>query len=423
MDESDGRHSAAERRTARARALEFLTYLGPGLLVTVGFIDPGNWASNIAAGSTYGYLLLWMVTLSTAMLILLQHNAAHLGIATGMCLSEATTAHLPRWLGRAVLGTAVLASVSTALAELLGAAVALDMLFKVPIKLGLLATAAFALSMLLTNSYRRFEKVIIGFVSAIGVSFLYELLRVKVDWGAAASGWITPAIPRGSMPVVMSVLGAVVMPHNLYLHSEVIQSRRWDLEDERTIKHQLRFEFFDTLFSMLVGWAINSAMILLAASAFLANGVEVSELPQAERILEPLLGKASGAVFALALLFSGLSSSMTAGMAGGSIVAGAFARPYDIRDRSTRLGAIVTLAGAAIVAVFVKDAFQGLVISQMLLSIQLPVAVFSLVYLTSSRKVMGKYANSALGRALLAAVGLAVTALNALLFASLALGR
>ena len=405
-------------KTARDKAIEFLKYIGPGLLVTVGFIDPGNWASNIAAGSSFGYVLLWMVTLSTIMLILLQHNAAHLGIATGLCLSEATTAYLPPLLSKAVLGTAVLASVSTALAELLGAAIALNMLFKLPIKLAVLLSLAFTLAMLFTNSYNRLEKVIVGFVSVIGISFLYELTLVKVDWGAAASGWVTPSFPQGSMLIVMSVLGAVVMPHNLYLHSEVIQSRQWNLADEKVIKHQLRFEFFDTLFSMLIGWAINSAMILLAASAFFKNGIAVSELPQAERILEPLLGKSSGTVFALALLFSGLSSSITAGMAGGSIMAGAFKEPYDIKDKHSRLGILVTLVGAAVIVFFIKDAFTGLVISQMLLSIQLPITVFSLVYLTSSKKVMGKYANTALGRLLLVVVGLVVAALNVMLFAS-----
>jgi manganese transport protein len=303
---------------SRISAFNFLKYLGPGLLITVGFIDPGNWASNVAAGSNYGYLLLWMVTLSTIMLILLQHNSAHLGIATGLCLSEATTKFLNPKIGRVILSSAVLASISTALAEILGASIALNMLFKIPIKIAAIISVLFIGFMLFSNSYKKLEKWIIGFVSVIGLSFLYELSMVNIEWNKAISGWITPSFPPDSMIIIMSVLGAVVMPHNIFLHSEIIQSRQWNLEDDKIIKHQLKFEFFDTLFSMLVGWAINSAMILLAAGTFYKNHINVSELNQAQNLLTPLLGNASSIVFALALLFAGVSSSITAGMAGGA---------------------------------------------------------------------------------------------------------
>jgi manganese transport protein len=153
---------------------DILKYLGPGLLVTVGFIDPGNWAANLAAGAGYGYTLLWVITLSTIMLIVLQHNVAHLGIATGLCLAEAATIHLPRWLSRGILGSAMLASVSTSLAEIMGAAIALNMLFKIPLPIGAILAAVFVLIMLFTNSYPAIEKWIIGFVSIIGLSFIYE---------------------------------------------------------------------------------------------------------------------------------------------------------------------------------------------------------------------------------------------------------
>ena len=302
-------------------ALEILRYIGPGFLVTVGFIDPGNWASNLAAGSRYGYTLLWMVTLSTFMLIVLQHNVAHLGIASGLCLSEAATLHLPAWIARPALGSAMLAAVSTALAEILGAAIALNLLFRIPVQLGAAAMVTVTLAMLLTNSYKRLEKWIIAFVSVIGLSFLYELALVRLDWGAAAVGWIRPAIPAGSIPIVMSVLGAVVMPHNLFLHSEVIQSRQWHLEEPGIIRKQLKYEFVDTLFSMGAGWAINSAMILLAAAAFFMNRIPVTELPQAEAMLRPLLGSMASVVFSVALLCSGFASSVTAALAGGSIFA------------------------------------------------------------------------------------------------------
>lgn len=205
--------------------IKLLRYIGPGLLVTVGFIDPGNWASNIAAGAGYGLTLLWMVTLSTIMLILLQHNVAHLGIATGLCLSEAATLHTKPWASRTILGTAIAASVSTSLAEILGGAIALQMLFKIPIPAGAILVVLFVGVMLFMNSYALIEKIIIAFVSIIGLSFLYELSLVDIDWVEAGICWVVPSIPAGSIMIVMSVLGAVVMPHNLFLHSEVIQSR------------------------------------------------------------------------------------------------------------------------------------------------------------------------------------------------------
>ena len=223
------------------------------------------------------------------MLIILQHNVAHLGIATGYCLSEAAAIHITPY-SKPILYFAVLASVSTSLAEILGGAIALEMLFDVPVKIGALLVTIFVIIMLFTNSYKKIEKWIIGFVSIIGLSFLYEIFLVDVDWAAAGISWVKPSIPDGSMLLLMSVLGAVVMPHNLFLHSEIIQSRQWNLEDEEIIKKQMKFEFADTLFSMIIGWAINSAMIILAAATFFKNNIKVDELQQAESLLEPLLG-------------------------------------------------------------------------------------------------------------------------------------
>jgi len=400
-------------------ALELVKYIGPGLLVTVGFIDPGNWASNLAAGSTYGYTLLWMVTLSTLMLIILQHNVAHLGIATGLCLSEAARKHLPGAVSGPLLWSAMAASVSTSLAEILGGAIALQMLFRVPLKLGAALVTGLVVFLLLSNTYRRLEKWIIGFVSLIGLSFIYELKLAPVNWGAAAAGWVTPALPDGSMLIVMSVLGAVVMPHNIFLHSEVIQSRQWNLEDEKVIRKQLKYEFVDTLFSMLVGWAINSAMIIMAAATFYAAGTVVTELPQAREMLIPLLGGGAGLVFALALLFSGVASSVTSGMAGASIFAGLYSEPMNLADNHSRLGVYISMFAALIVIFFVTDPFKGLIYSQMALSVQLPFTIFLQVYLTSSKKVMGRHANSPLETAQLLVIGLAVTFLNIKLLLSL----
>ena len=400
-------------------ALDIFKYIGPGLLVTVGFIDPGNWAANIGSGSEYGYTLLWVVTLSTIMLIILQHNVAHLGIATGLCLSEAAAIYIRPAVSKPILYFAVLASVSTSLAEILGGAIALEMLFGVPIKIGAILVTIFVLIMIFSHSYKKIEKWIIGFVSIIGLSFLYEIFLVDVDWAAAGMSWVKPTIPKGSMLLLMSVLGAVVMPHNLFLHSEVIQSRQWNLKDEKIIKKQLKFEFADTLFSMIVGWAINSAMIILAAATFFSNDIKVDELQQAERMLRPLLGNNASVVFAIALLFAGVASSTTSAMAGGSIVSGISGEPYDIRDNHTRWGVLISIIGALVVIFFIGNPFKGLILSQVFLSIQLPFTVAIQVYLTSSRKVMGKYANSNFLKSLLLFIAGFVTYLNIRLLISL----
>ena len=413
-----GRFLDRRRHHPVSGGLEIFKYIGPGLLVTVGFIDPGNWASNLAAGAEYGYALLWMVTLSTVMLIVLQHNVAHLGIATGLCLAEAASVHLRPRYSKPILLTAMLASVSTSLAELLGGAIALQMLFGVPVRIGAALVLAFVLIMLFTNSYRLIEKWIIAFVSIIGLSFIYELSLVTIDWPAAAVAWVTPSFPEGSMVIVMSVLGAVVMPHNLFLHSEVIQSRKWNLSDERTIRRQLRYEYVDTIFSMLVGWAINSAMILLAAATFFVSRTSVSELQQADSLLRPLLGSHATVVFAVALLLAGIASTITSGMAAGTIFAGMFREPYDRKDPHSRFGVALSLVAAFVVIIVISDPFKGLIYSQMALSIQLPFTVFLQVHLTSSEKVMGKFRNSRSTKWLLYAIGALVTWLNVMLFVS-----
>jgi len=318
----------------------------------------------------------------------------------------------------------MLAAVSTALAEILGGAIGLQMLFHLPLPVGALLVVALVALMLFTNSYRKLERWIIALVSLIGLSFLFELHLVHIQWGQAAVGWVVPRVPGESIPIVMSVLGAVVMPHNLFLHSEIIQSRQWNLEDEAVIKRQLRYEFLDTLFSMIVGWAINSAMILVAAATFHAAvpPVSVSDLAEAKKTLEPLLSSAAATVFALALLLAGISSSVTAGMAGGSIFAGIFGEPYDIKDSHTRWGAAITLGGAALIIFFIRDAFKGLLISQMVLSIQLPWTILSQIALTSSKNVMGQHANSRLTRMALWLVALVVSALNVMLLVSVVRG-
>lgn len=392
--------------------VNFMKYIGPGILVTVGFIDPGNWATNVSAGSMYGVRLLWVITLSTIMLIILQHNAAHLGIVTGYCLSEATSIFINNKLSKIILTSAVIASISTSTAELLGAAIALNMLFKIPIKIGAALSALVIFFVLYSNSYKRLEKIIIGFVSLIGLSFLFEVYLVNINWRTAALSWVIPVIPHNSIVIIMSVLGAVVMPHNLFLHSEIIQSRQWNLQDESVVKKQLKYEFLDTLFSMLIGWAINSAMVLLSAATFYEKGIAVDRLEQAGELLKPIVGSGASIVFAIALLFSGFSSTVTSGMAGGSIFAGIFKEPYNIKDKHTKMGIFITLIVATVVIFLLKDPFQGLILSQMILSIQLPITVFTQIYLTSSKKVMKEYANGRFSKAVLIFLGIIIAALN-----------
>lgn len=407
------------KHSPKLGGLDILKFIGPGFLVTVGFIDPGNWATNVAAGSIYGYDLLWVITLSTLMLIVLQHNAAHLGIVTGLCLAESSAKFFGRKTSGIFLASALVATVSTGLAEVLGAAIGLNMLFHIPIMTGALITAVAAGYLLFSNGYRKLERWIITFVSIIGFSFLLELSLVHIGWSEAAKGWTIPVVPSNSLPIVMSLLGAVVMPHNLFLHSEIIQSRQLNIKGEEAITRQLKYEFTDTLFAMLIGWAINSAIIIMAASVFYSRGTVVTDLAQADATLKPLLGNAAGIIFGTALLLAGFSSSITAAMAGGSIFAGMFGEPFDIADSHSQTGAAITLTGAIAAIFLLKDVFRGLIWSQIILSIQLPWSIFSLVSLTSSSKVMGKFSNSFRDNVLLWSTAIVVSGLNIMLFVSM----
>lgn len=205
--------------------------------------------------------------------------------------------------------------------------------------------------MLFTNSYKKMERAIIGFVSVIGLSFIYELFLVHIDWPAALQGAFVPTVPQGSLLIIMSVLGAVVMPHNLFLHSEIVQSREIPQKGDDRVRHMLKYELFDTLFSMIIGWAINSAMILLAASTFFSQGQHVDELSQAQAMLQPLLGNNAANIFAIALLLAGISSTITSGMAAGSIFSGLFGESYNAKDAHSVVGILLSL-GVALLVIF-----------------------------------------------------------------------
>ena len=398
--------------------LEILKFIGPGFIVTIGFIDPGNWATNIAAGSQFGYSLLWVVTLSTLILILVQHNAAHLGIVTGLCLSEAIVKFNNKYWTAFLLGSAMLASISTSLAELLGAAIGLNMLFKIPVPIGTILTAVVVVAIVFSKGYRAIERYIIGFVSIIGISFIYEIFLADVNWPLTARSLVVPSVPQGSIMIIMAVIGAVVMPHNIFLHSEIIQSRQLQLGDEQSIRKHLRYEFIDTIVSMIAGWAINSAMIIMAAAVFFSGHTVVSELAQAEETLRPLLGNNAAFVFATALLFAGVSSSISSALAGGSIFAGYFSEPLDVADSHSRLGIVISIGFATLAVFFLTDPFQGLIWSQVILSIQLPWTVFGLIALTSSERVMGIHRNTGIEKWLLWGVAALISILNGILLYS-----
>lgn len=400
---------------SKLRHAKFLQYLGPGFIVTVGFIDPGNFATNAAGGASFGYHLLWVITLATLMLILVQHMAAHVGIQTGLCLPDAVRTHFSRRASVIYGATAFLACIATALAEVLGAAIGLQILFGMPLVTGALLSGLFVVALIWSQQYHRLEHLIIGFVSVIGFCYLVEILIVKPDWGQAAVGWVTPRLNSDSMLIAMAMLGAVVMPHNIYLHSEVIRSRDWSFENDAERERLLRYEFLDTLLAMGAGWGINSAMVLVAAAVFFKAGVQVDQLSQVAETLTPLAGPLSSLLFGIALLCSGISSSITAGMAGATVFTGYLGKDTDLKDPWFRGGVALTLVPAVLLITCGFNPMKALIISQACLSVQLPFTIIPLFLLTRSETVMGRFRNTWRENTLLVITAVVVIGLNLLL--------
>lgn len=400
--------------------LELLRYLGPGFLVTVGFIDPGNWATNIAGGSEFNYSLLWVITLSTLMLIFLQHMSAHLGIVTGSCLAESCRIWFPRWANWLFGGSIVIACVATALAEFLGAAIGLTILLGLPLSVSVLVSAAAILTLVTVQKYDSIEHLIIAFVSIIGFCYLLELFLVKPDWGAAIEAAIVPRLNSSAIFIAMGMLGAVVMPHNIYLHSEVIQKRNWSAATSERKRQLLRYEFLDTLLAMGAGWAINSAMVIVAAAVFFRHGVLVTDVAQASETLRPLAGELANLLFAVALLCAGVSSSITACLAGGTVFTGFLGHEIDPQKTWFRLGVLLTAVPAVLLIFVISDSYRALIWSQVALSVQLPLTIVPLIILTRSRKVMGEYANGRFENLLMYLCGGIIIILNILLLLSFA---
>jgi manganese transport protein len=370
-----------------------LSFLGPAFLVTVGFIDPGNWATNIEGGSRFGYELLWVITLSTMMLIVIQHMAAKLGVATGKSLAVNIREHFPAPVAAFLGITVVLACVATDVAELLGGAIGFNLLFGMPLWMGTLLTVFLEVFLIISQRYHRLEAMIVGFLGIIGLCYLIEIVLVKPDWAILAPSVVVPKINRDSIYVAMAILGAVVMPHNIFLHSNVIHSRKWGISEQEKMD-LLRYEKIDTLSAMLAGWVINSAMIVVAAAVFARNQVVVNSIEQASATLKPLAGPLAGLLFAVALVFSGVGSSVTSSMAEVNVITGFLGKPEDPRTVLYRIAIFITAIPSFLIILSGVNTFRILIFSQVVLSIQLPFTLIPLVILCRSRGVMGVFKSS-----------------------------
>ncbi len=388
-----------------------LSFLGPGFLVTVGFIDPGNWATNIEGGSRFGYELLWVITLSTIMLIVIQNMAAKLGIATGKSLAvnirERFSPPVVAFLGL----TIVLACAATDVAELLGGAIGFNLLFGLPLWLGALLTVSLEVFLIISQRYHRLEAIIMGFLGIISLCYLVEIVIVKPDWLEVLPAMVIPRVNGESIYVAMAILGAVVMPHNIYLHSNVIHSRQWGISVEEKLK-LFHYEKIDTLSAMLLGWLVNSAMIIVAAAVFSGHQVAVSSITQASETLRPLAGDLACLLFAVALVFAGVGSKVTSSMAEVNVITGFLGKPEDPRSLLYRVSVLVTAIPSFVIILLAMDTYRILILSQVVLSIQLPFTLVPLVILCRDRKLMGCFVSGRREFATAVLISTVVIALN-----------
>ena len=377
-------------------------FAGPGYLVAVGYMDPGNWATDLAGGSAFGYTLLSVILLSNIMAILLQSLSAKLGIVTGRDLAQACRDHYSRPVGFVLWLLCELAIVACDLAEVIGTAIALQLLFGLPLVWGVCITAFDVLLILFLQQrgFRRLEAFIIALLVVIAVCFAYELYLSKPEWGAVLGGYVPKAevvTNPAMLYIAIGILGATVMPHNLYLHSSIVQTRAFDRTPQGR-REAVKFATIDSTVALMLALFINSAILILAASAFhVAGRTDVAEIQDAYQLLTPALGAAAAStLFAIALLASGQNSTITATLAGQIVMEGflAIRLPPWLRRLVTRMLAIIP---AVTVAVLYGESGTAklLVLSQVVLSMQLPFAVIPLVYFTSDRAKMGEFANPA----------------------------
>ena len=378
---------------------KLLAFVGPGWLVAVGYMDPGNWATDIAGGSAFGYTLLAVVLLSNLMAIVLQSLSARLGIGAGLDLAQACRQHSSRTTGYALWLLAEIAIIACDLAEVLGTAIALKLLFGMPLVYGVIVTAldVFLILALQRYGFRRLEAFIASLLIIIATCFAFELFWARPDWGAAAVGLVpsTQIVTNPAMLyIAIGILGATVMPHNLYLHSSIVQTRDYG-EDEADRHSALTLATIDSTVALGLAFFINAAILILAAAAFHSTGrTEVAEIEEAHRLLAPMLGVGvAGAVFAIALLASGQNSTVTGTLAGQIVMEGFLdiRLPVWLRRLITRalaiVPAVIVVAGAGD-----RGATDLLVLSQVILSLQLPFAVIPLVAYTGNRRIMGSFA-------------------------------
>ncbi|MHC4511332.1 MAG: Nramp family divalent metal transporter [Planctomycetota bacterium] len=399
-----------------------LSFLGPAFLVTVGFIDPGNWATNIEGGAKFGYELLWVITLSTIMLIVIQNMAAKLGIATGKSLAVNIRERFSRPVSAFLGLTIVLACVATDVAELLGAAIGFNLLFGMPLWSGALLTVFLEVFLIVSQRYHRIEVIIMGFLGIIGLGYLVEILIVKPDWAELAPSLVVPRLNRNSIYVAMAILGAVVMPHNIFLHSNVIHSRKWGISESEKMAF-LRYEKIDTLSAMLLGWVVNSAMTIVAAAVFSRHHVVVDSIEQASATLKPLAGPLAGFLFAMALVFAGVGSSVTSSMAEVNVITGFLGRPEDPRTLLYRISVVVTALPSFVIILLAMDTFHILIFSQVVLSIQLPFTLVPLLILCRDHNLMGCFRSGQREFAAAVAISAVVIILNIyLLYSTIAGG-
>jgi manganese transport protein len=390
-------------------------YLGPAFLVSVGYMDPGNWATDIAGGARFGYSLLWVLLLANLMALLLQYLSAKLGLSTGFTYPQLCRAAFPRPISIFLWLTAEAAAMATDLAEFLGAALGFYLLLHVPMLPAALITALAVLGILALYrfGFRAVEFAILGLVAVIGLAYVFEVSLVNPDWLAVADGVFTPRLSGDSLVIAMGMLGATVMPHNLYLHSGVILTRRHS--DPGVNMQVSRAALIDSALALNLAWLVNSAMVVMAAGTFFLHGLAIDSIEAAHETLSPLLGQAAAVVFAVALLASGLSSSTTATLAGQIIIEGFLNVRFALLLRR-----LITAIPAIVVLALGLDAYSILIASQVALSVQLPFAILPLVWLTARKDVMGQQVNNRLTTALASLAAAIVIGLNVLLLARVA---
>jgi manganese transport protein len=380
-------------------------------LVSVGYMDPGNWGTDIQGGSDFGYRLLWVLLLSNLMAILLQTLSAKLGIVTGQTLAENCREWFSRPVSLFLWGIAEVAMMATDLAEFLGAALGFYLLFGIPMFASGLLTGVvvFLILGLYRYGYRAVEYVIIGFVVIIGWCYVIELVLARPDFVAIAYHTVVPSLDERSLYVAIGMLGATVMPHNLFLHSGLVQTRL-ALEHRPSRRKLFRFAVVDAIVALNGAWLVNSAILIMSAAVFFQNGIPVASIGQAHATLIPLLGGLSSTVFAIALLSSGLSSSTTGTIAGQMVIEGFLRVRFPIWLRR-----LITMLPAMVVIGLGLDELKVLVLSQVILSFALPFAVIPLILFTARREMMGEHLNGPLTNTLAVATAAVIVFLNVLL--------